>query len=258
MRKYLALVGMLVLVALLVAPAFGETQQGQPIKGQSSQSSESQSGIIGGQGSSQQQMSGAGVQRGQLQNAILASELINKKVKGIQNEQLGTVENLVVDPFGNINYILLDPARGIKEQGQLIAIPWAAARPNIQDNEVAIFLSKNQLENAPSLSKNNLSQIQNPQWQQQNFSYFGAGMGMQGGYGGQGFGTQGRFGQQGYGPGMGYGGQGYGGYGQQGYGPGMQGGYGQQGYGPGMQGGYGQRGYGMQGGFDNSSSQGGY
>jgi hypothetical protein len=244
MNKHLLAAAVVLFAILLILPAAGSAQQEE----RTQRTPETQT--------DQQQTPLRGQQWQQMQNATLVDDLMNKKAMSFQeNEQLGTVENLVIDPSGRISYILLDPARGIKEQGELIAIPWTAARPNVQGNQVFLFVGKRQLENAPSLSRNNLSQLQNPQWQQQIHSYFGFGQpGMQP-YFGPGYGMQPGYGgtQQGMYPG--YGGmqgmpQGYGyGYGGMqgmqpgyGYGGGMQGmqrGYGQQGYGSGMQWGYG-------------------
>jgi sporulation protein YlmC with PRC-barrel domain len=221
MKKYFALIGAALIVALTVSPAFAAGQTGQSSKmGQATQSQLNQRQM----GQIQPQMG----QPGQLSNAFLANELMDKKVVSMrQNEPLGTVQNLVIDPNGFVAYILLEPAKGMKESGQLIAVPWDAAHPTIHNNQVELFLSKQQIQNAPTISKNNLAQLQNPQWEQQNFAYFGMGYMPQQGY---------EMPQQGYGmPQQGQGmmmpQQGYG-MPQQGYGMPQQG-YGmpQQGYG---------------------------
>lgn len=166
MRKYLILIAAVVLIAVLTgSPVFAAAQAGQSSKpGQITQPlgqkpTEAQAG-----------------QQGPLTNAFLANELMDKKVISMrQNEPLGTVQNMVIDPNGFVAYILLEPAPGMKETGQLIAIPWDVAHPTIHNNQVELFLSKQQVQNAPTISKNNLAQLQNPEWQQKNFAYFGMG-----------------------------------------------------------------------------------
>ena len=205
MKKYFTLIGAVALImALTVSPAFAAGQQSS-MPGQSTQSQFNQRQM-------QQRQAQMG-QQGQLQNAFLANELMDKKVISAmrQDEKLGTVHNLVVSPDGQINYILLEPERGMKESGQLIAIPWDVAHPTVRENQVEVFLSKQQLQNAPTVAKNNLAQLQNPRWQQENFAYFGMG-----------YMPQQRMPQQGYGmpqqgmpqgqrmmPRQGYGNQGY-------------------------------------------------
>ncbi len=237
MKKYLVACALVLVAILLIAPAFATG-----VGGEESQAARTQQALPASEQGAQQTQGG---QQGKLQNALLIGELMNKEVRSMQNEELGIIHNLVVNPSGRISYILLEPAPGMKEQDQLIAIPWRAAFPRLQADQVVIALSKGQLENAPSISKNNLAQLQNPQWRQRNFAYFGFGGG-QCGYG-YGYGMQqpGYYGQPGYGtqPGYGCGCRTQPGYGmRQGYG---RQDFGQQPYGGGFQPGLpGEEGYG--------------
>ncbi|RJP26810.1 MAG: PRC-barrel domain containing protein [Candidatus Abyssobacteria bacterium SURF_5] len=110
--------------------------------------------------------------KGSSQDSFVMSNLVGKSVTNQQNEQLGTVENLVIGENGRVSYIIMSPAQGIAEKDQFVAIPWSAANPRMQQDKVFLNLSQSQLRNAPTFARSDWSQLQNPQWQQRVNAYF--------------------------------------------------------------------------------------
>jgi sporulation protein YlmC with PRC-barrel domain len=132
-------------------------------------------GMTGGSGpgGSYQRGSQTG-QMGAAPGEFMFDDLLNKQAVSQQNEALGTVSSLVFDRNGRISYLILSPAPGLKEQGQLVAIPWRAANPSLVEDKVYLSLSRSQLQNAPSLPGGNIAQLENQRMQQRINSYFGA------------------------------------------------------------------------------------
>jgi sporulation protein YlmC with PRC-barrel domain len=104
---------------------------------------------------------------------LLFDEMIDKPITNTENQQLGSVDSLLFDESGRVSYIIISPAPGIKTFGQMVAVPWNAANPSLQDGQVFVSLTRQQLVNAPGIPSNNIAQLQNPQMQQQVNAYFG-------------------------------------------------------------------------------------
>ncbi len=155
MKKMMFGIGAAFLCILSTSPCFGSTAE---LAQQSMQ----------GAGETQQAM-----EQGVSQNAFFIKDLINKNVISTNNEPLGRVENLLISRNGEVSYLLVSPARGLKGEGQMVAVPWRAANPSVRGDQIALSVTRGQLESAPTFSPSNLSRLQSPETQQQVNSYFG-------------------------------------------------------------------------------------
>src|SRR6202167_4889836 len=76
--------------------------------------------------------------------------VIGSKVVNAQNENLGTIEDLVIDAgAGRIAYAVLSFGGFLGMGDKYFAIPWNAFRFNLSENAAALTLTKNLLEMLP-------------------------------------------------------------------------------------------------------------
>lgn len=104
---------------------------------------------------------------------FLFDEMINKPITNPENQSLGRVDSLLFNESGQVSYLIISPAPGIKTSGQMVAVPWSAASPSLQDGQVLVSLTRQQLVNAPGIPANDIAQLQNPLTQEQVNAYFG-------------------------------------------------------------------------------------
>jgi sporulation protein YlmC with PRC-barrel domain len=106
-------------------------------------------------------------QQGQMgEPTIQISKLRNKQVQSRQQENLGKVEDVVITPQGRAAYLLV--ARG----DRFVPIPWRMGDVQIMQDKIVTNLSRNDFENAPTVSKQQLVRLFQPQFQQQLRAYY--------------------------------------------------------------------------------------
>jgi sporulation protein YlmC with PRC-barrel domain len=93
------------------------------------------------------------------ENLAVYSDLMNARVMDQQNNELGTIKNVVLqEPTGQIRYVVLDV------NGNKVAVPWSelTAQNTQGQNQTLQFTvnqTRDQLENAPKFDENNLSNL---------------------------------------------------------------------------------------------------
>jgi sporulation protein YlmC with PRC-barrel domain len=108
------------------------------------------------------------------------SKLIGTDVENPQGENLGEINDVVIDPeTGQIAYAVLSFG-GILGLGEkYFAIPWQALAPKTpttkgaQYDRFVLNVDKERLKNAPSFNKDNWPDMADRQWAQQVYSYYG-------------------------------------------------------------------------------------
>lgn len=102
---------------------------------------------------SQQGQAGATDQKSRELGGLQVSKLIGSELKNHEDETLGTIEEVVLNRFGEVSYLALAPAEGIEAQGQYIAVPWHALSAGEGEQQVILPMAKDQLAQAPSLNQ---------------------------------------------------------------------------------------------------------
>ncbi|MDD5204503.1 MAG: PRC-barrel domain-containing protein [Desulfobacterales bacterium] len=111
-----------------------------------------------------------------------ASDLIDKKVKNDQGQELGSVKDLIITRNGQVAYLIVAKGGVLGMGGDNIPIPFRNADLSQQQDSIILSnIDKQQLENAPTISENNFQMLEDPQFQREVFSYYGQQRGM-GGY----------------------------------------------------------------------------
>ncbi|PKN63892.1 MAG: hypothetical protein CVU57_17140 [Deltaproteobacteria bacterium HGW-Deltaproteobacteria-15] len=102
------------------------------------------------------------------------SELMDKKVKNDQGQDLGQIEDLVVGKDGRISYIILSQGGVMGIGDKLTPIPFKNAQFNQEQDEVILSgIDKQKLENAPTISQDDWQRLSDPGFERELFSYYG-------------------------------------------------------------------------------------
>lgn len=110
---------------------------------------------------------------------VRASELIGVEVKNHNDEDLGSIEDLAIDPkSGKIAYAAVSMGGFLGMGDELFAVPWDAIQLHSEEatapgageaERVAILnVTKEQMENAQGFDQENWPDMANEQWRQAN------------------------------------------------------------------------------------------
>jgi len=108
-----------------------------------------------------------------------ASEVIGSKVKNPQGEDLGKVEELVVDPMtGTIEYAAISFGGFLGMGDKLFAVPFSMLKaPEVPEGDRRAYFTLNadkaRLEKAPGFDKNNWPDLSVPAWADEIDKYYG-------------------------------------------------------------------------------------
>lgn len=100
--------------------------------------------------------------------------LINKRVVNPVGEELGIIEELVIDlEAGRIAYAVLSFSNFLGLSSKLFAIPWPALRFSTHDKTFILNVEKEVLKQAPGFDKNNWPDMADPRWNADIHGYYG-------------------------------------------------------------------------------------
>jgi sporulation protein YlmC with PRC-barrel domain len=100
-------------------------------------------------------------------------ELLHSDVVGRSGETLGTVEDLVANEKGNLEYLILSKRSYLDLGVELVAIPLELVSARIvHDNRLIIDIDEAALEQAPTFSAGDYPDFTNPRWRQESRGYF--------------------------------------------------------------------------------------
>lgn len=105
---------------------------------------------------------------------LFASRVIGAQVKNLAGEDLGKIEELIIDPkVGRIAYAILSFGGFLGFGNKLFAIPWSVlALPN-DDNTFILNVEKEVLENAPGFNPDNWPDMTDRRWGADIYKYYG-------------------------------------------------------------------------------------
>jgi len=89
-------------------------------------------------------------------SVVKASEIVGVAVKNMEREDLGTINEIVIDKaFGKVSYLVLDFGGILGFGNKFFAIPWHMFTYDTIDDCFLISLNKELLKNAPGFDKDN-------------------------------------------------------------------------------------------------------
>jgi sporulation protein YlmC with PRC-barrel domain len=103
-----------------------------------------------------------------------ASEVMGLTVKDKKGEQLGQVEDIVIDARGQVQYIILSHGGVLGIGDKLVPIPYKASRVDVEKNALVLDnVDKQMLEKAPNFDKKDWKNIGEPEWDRKVYGYYG-------------------------------------------------------------------------------------
>jgi len=117
----------------------------------------------------------AGPKVGSYTDIVLAKKtVIGSKVVNAQHEDLGKIEDLVLDAgAGRIAYAVLSFGGFLGMGDKYFAIPWNALRFNLSEKHAVLNLDKKLLENAPGFDKDNWPNMADSTWGTSIYKHYG-------------------------------------------------------------------------------------
>lgn len=107
--------------------------------------------------------------------AMRVTQLMDLEVRDLQNEELGDVEDIVLDvQTGTVRYVALSVGGALGVGDKMFAVPWKAFRVQNLDDEWFLTLnaSKEKFENAPGFDKDNWPNFADETWQTANDRFY--------------------------------------------------------------------------------------
>lgn len=103
--------------------------------------------------------------KGRRINAFMVDKIVGSKVLNMKGEDLGTVEDIVVDiDSGRILYAVLDFGGFLGIGGKLFPVPWHSLAPLPSEGVFYLNISKEKVRNAPAYNKNDLPDMGDIHW----------------------------------------------------------------------------------------------
>jgi len=105
---------------------------------------------------------------------LSASTLAGDQVRNLAGEDLGKIEELMIDiPTGRIAYAVLSFGGFLGMGNKLFAVPWEAFTVDEREHELILNVDKKMLEDAPGFDKDNWPDMADPDWGSQIYSHYG-------------------------------------------------------------------------------------
>ena len=100
--------------------------------------------------------------------------VIGSKVVNQENEDLGNIEDVVLDvEAGRVAYAVLSFGGFLGMGDKYFAIPWEAFRFDVTDKRAVLNVAKVMLKNAPGFDKDKWPNMTDSSWRNQIFSHYG-------------------------------------------------------------------------------------
>lgn len=100
-------------------------------------------------------------------------EVVGVKVINTANEDLGKIEEVMVDKFnGRVAYVVLDSGSFLGIGGKLFALPWNSIHYDKQKDCFKLDMDKERLKNAPGFDKDHWPDMADKTWGQTVSKYF--------------------------------------------------------------------------------------
>jgi len=111
---------------------------------------------------------------GTFRNVHKAKDIIGMKVKNVGNEDIGKVENLMVNlPAGRAPFVILNPDSNLNLGNDVYALPPDAFTWNAEQKTLVSDVNKDKLAAAPHFEKDQLQHLSDPAYGSKVYQYYG-------------------------------------------------------------------------------------
>ncbi len=105
--------------------------------------------------------------------ALSAGTLTGDKVLNFQSEEIGKVEEIMIDiNTGRVAYVAISFGGILGIGSKLFAVPWAAIKVDTERKCVVMDAHKDLLEKAPGFDKDHWPETPNGQWYHDVYKYY--------------------------------------------------------------------------------------
>jgi sporulation protein YlmC with PRC-barrel domain len=105
---------------------------------------------------------------------LAASTLTSDSVQNLAGENLGKVDELMIDiPSGKVAYAVLSHGGVLGMGNKLFAVPWSALKVDEDEKCFILDVDKRTLENAPGFDKENWPDMADTTWGTELSTYYG-------------------------------------------------------------------------------------
>ena len=107
--------------------------------------------------------------------ALSAHTLVGDKVLNHDNEEIGKVEEIMIDILtGRVAYVVVSFGGILGIGSKLFAVPWSVLRVNHDEACVILDIPREQLEAAPGFDRDRWPSITDPVWRDEVDAYYRA------------------------------------------------------------------------------------
>lgn len=108
-------------------------------------------------------------------STVRASELIGRDVVNQNEEELGSVEDVVIGRDGRVSYLVVAHGGVMGVGDNLIPVPFSAIEQQTSEKDnIVLNMSKEELEKAPNFAANEWPDFSDPTYENDVHGYFGA------------------------------------------------------------------------------------
>jgi sporulation protein YlmC with PRC-barrel domain len=105
---------------------------------------------------------------------ISSGKLVGNRVVNLRNEDLGRIEELMIDlDSGRIAYAVLSFGGFLGLGDKLFAIPWSALTVDVAGEKFVLNISKDLLQQAPGFDKQDWPDMSDPAWGAEIYTHYG-------------------------------------------------------------------------------------
>lgn len=109
----------------------------------------------------------------ELERPLRAGEMIGGDLLNLMNEDLGDIEDVIIDPqSGNISHVLVESGGFLGLGGKMVAVPLQALAVADNMNTFIIDMRAERFAEAPKVEANAIDKVQDAAWQEQNDAYY--------------------------------------------------------------------------------------
>jgi hypothetical protein len=101
-------------------------------------------------------------------HAYRAKELLGSTVQIDQNNRVGTIDDLVIDDQGNVDYVIVAVS-----DGNFVSIPWDAVQFSLQDRVARVPIAVERFKTIPTFTAERYPVFTAPSYRTQTYQFFG-------------------------------------------------------------------------------------
>lgn len=103
-----------------------------------------------------------------------AKQILGAKVGLEGNTSAGTVDDIVLDEAGNVDYLIV-----VNSENKLVTVPWDAARFDVEKRTVGVQIQQDQFVKIPTYTAQQYPAFATPTYRTQVYKYYGLTPGQQ-------------------------------------------------------------------------------